>query len=53
MLHCKVSIPPYRANKPNAYKKERRFDINWELGGIKHEWNKLLWELRYLIEKYK
>ncbi|MCR1026115.1 hypothetical protein NQT66_14935 [Cellulophaga baltica] len=35
MLHCKVAIPPYRI-------KNKKFDVNWELGGIRHQWNKFL-----------
>ena len=33
MLHCKVGIPPYASNK------SKKYDVNWELGGIRHEWN--------------
>lgn len=37
MLHCKVPIPPY------ADVKTKKFDINWEQGGIRHEWNMFWW----------
>ncbi|MGY5353488.1 hypothetical protein [Wenyingzhuangia sp. IMCC45467] len=33
MLHCKVGIPPYVSDK------SKKYDVNWELGGIRHEWN--------------
>ncbi len=32
MLHCKVAIPPYKKNE--------KFDVNWEHGGLRHKWNK-------------
>lgn len=32
MLHCKVAMPPYKKNE--------KFDINWEHGGVRHAWNK-------------
>ncbi len=34
MLYCKINKPPYASG--------RKFDVNWELGGIRHEWN-LFW----------
>ncbi|MDN3594195.1 hypothetical protein [Zunongwangia endophytica] len=52
MLHCKVSIPPYVAKKPNSDEIQKKFDVNWELGGIRQEWNKFLGKLRYQIWKY-
>lgn len=33
MMHCKVPIPPY------AEGKTKKFDVNWEQGGIRYEWN--------------
>jgi hypothetical protein len=40
MLHCKIAIPPYN-NKKN------KFDVNWELGGIRYNWNMFWWKGRY------
>jgi hypothetical protein len=40
MLHCKVSIPQYAWI---TFEEKRKFDINWELGGIRHEWNMFRW----------
>lgn len=37
MLHCKIGIPPYHIDKENKY------DVNWELGGIRDKWNMFLW----------
>ncbi|MGD1846341.1 MAG: hypothetical protein ACFB10_13220 [Salibacteraceae bacterium] len=31
-LHCKVAIPPYAIDETS------KFDINWELGGLRHNW---------------
>jgi len=39
MFHCKVAIPPYQKNKSEKY------DVNWELGGVRHEW-KMFWARR-------
>ena len=36
MLHCKVAIPPYSKDDKS------KFDINWELGGFRHNW-KMYW----------
>ena len=47
MLHCKVRIPPYVSDK------SKKFDVNWELGGIRHEWNKFIGKLKYQIWKIK
>ncbi|MCR4030441.1 MULTISPECIES: hypothetical protein [Flavobacterium] len=38
MLHCKIALPPY-------LKENSKFDVNWELGGIRHHWN-LFWYRR-------
>ena len=51
MLHCKVAIPPYVAKEPNSTEKQELFDVNWELGGFRHEWNKFLWKAKYQINK--
>nr|WP_321411257.1 hypothetical protein [uncultured Carboxylicivirga sp.] len=40
MLHCKVSIPIYLQND------KEKFDVNWELGGIRYKWNMLLYKNR-------
>ncbi len=45
MLHMKIGIPPY-ANKTEKY------DVNWELGGIRHEW-KSFWNRLYFKWKYR
>lgn len=36
MLHCKIALPPYR-------RENKKFDINWELGGLRHQWNEFWW----------
>ncbi|HEY1195072.1 hypothetical protein [Flavobacterium sp.] len=38
MLHCKIVLPPY-------LKENSKFDVNWELGGIRHHWN-MFWYRR-------
>lgn len=53
MLHCKVARPFYITKSPNSKEPEIKFDVNWELGGIRHELNKLLVKTRYRIWKYK
>ncbi|WP_221417975.1 hypothetical protein, partial [Fulvivirga kasyanovii] len=40
MLHCKVAIPPYLTNN------QHKFDINWQLGGIRYQWQLLWWRLK-------
>lgn len=40
MLHCKVAIPPYSNDDKS------KFDINWELGGLRHEWKMYWWRKR-------
>lgn len=47
MLHCKIGLPNYRRNDTD------KFDINWELGGIRHEWNSFLGKVRFKIWEYK
>lgn len=47
MLHCKIGLPNYRKNDTE------KFDVNWELGGIRHEWNSYLGKIRFKIYKYK
>ena len=41
MLHCKLSLPPYR-----PYGSKEKFDINWGLGGLRHQWNMFWWRRR-------
>ena len=47
MLHCKIGLPHYRKNDTE------KFDVNWELGGIRHEWNNFLGKIRFKIYEYK
>ena len=47
MLHCKIGIPPYQHNK------EDKYDINWELGGIRNKWKMFLWKSKYRMNKIK
>ncbi|MDH7447818.1 hypothetical protein [Aquimarina sp. 2201CG14-23] len=46
MLHCKVARPFYVTKSLNSNEPEKKFDVNWELGGIRHELNKFLGKLR-------
>jgi hypothetical protein len=41
MLHMKIGIPPYVNNKMEKY------DVNWELGGIRYEWNTIWNRLKF------
>ncbi|KAA1240774.1 hypothetical protein [Aquimarina sp. RZ0] len=43
MLHSKIGLPNYRKNDTD------KFDINWELGGIRHEWNSFLAKIQFKI----
>ncbi|MFH6992428.1 hypothetical protein [Flavobacterium sp. FlaQc-48] len=45
MLHCKIALPPYLNNKKN------KFDVNWELGGIRYNWNIFWWKKRYIFSR--
>lgn len=47
MLHCKIAIPPY-VKKDNR----KKFDINWELEGLRYNWNLFWWKIKYPIESY-
>ncbi|WP_425077897.1 hypothetical protein [Psychroserpens sp. S379A] len=49
MLHCKIPRPFYVTESPNSNKTEPKFDVNWELGGSRHEWNKFIGKLKYHI----
>ncbi len=46
MLHSKLGIPPY------AIDQSRKYDVNWELGGIRHEW-KMFWHRVKFKQKYR
>jgi len=41
MLHCKIEHPPYLKNNKS------KFDVNWELGGIRHIWKMFWWKINY------
>ena len=45
MLHCKIGIPPYHTNK------EDKYDVNWELGGIRAKWKMFAWRSKYKLSK--
>ena len=49
MLHYKIPIPPY------AYDSKEQFDINWELGGLRHFWKMMWWKrkAKMKVEKVK
>ena len=47
MLHMKIGIPIYVNNKTEKY------DVNWELGGIRYKWNNFLGQIRFKIYEYK
>jgi len=38
MIHSKISLPPYRKNEKS------KFDVNWELGGMRYTWNMFWWK---------
>ncbi|KFF16051.1 hypothetical protein [Flavobacterium hydatis] len=46
MLHCKIILPPYRKND------KEKFDINWHLGGIIHNWRSF-WGKRRISKELK
>lgn len=41
MLHSKIEKPPYLKNN------KTKFDVNWELGGMKYNWNMFWWKANY------
>lgn len=43
MLHCKVGIPPYQKSSSGKY------DVNWELGGLRHNWKMFWWRRKSTI----
>lgn len=46
MLHCKIERPPYLKNDKD------KFDVNWELEGIRYNWNIFWWKANYKLEAY-
>ena len=38
MIHSKVCNPPYSRSS------DAKFDVNWELGGLRHKWNMYWWK---------
>ncbi|ABQ05323.1 hypothetical protein [Flavobacterium johnsoniae] len=44
MLHCKIAQPPYKND-------QEKFDVNWELGGIRYYLNILWWKINYNMHK--
>lgn len=45
MFHSKISLPSY-------FLEGRKFDVNWELGGIRHSWNHFLSQIKYRINTF-
>ena len=45
MIHSRITLPFYRKNE------KEKFDVNWELGGVKQEWKMFLGKLKYYIRK--
>jgi len=44
MIYCKIPIPPYISNFNKN--KQEKFDVNWELGGIRNQWKMFWWRRR-------
>ncbi|WP_347218628.1 hypothetical protein [Chryseobacterium sp.] len=42
MLYSVILYPPY-------FLKDRKFDVNWELGGVRYFWNYFLHQMKYKI----
>lgn len=53
MWHCKVSTPLYINSFGKTAKRKKKFDVNWQLGGIRYKWNKFLYDLKYYWWKTK
>lgn len=51
MLHCKVSIPNYSSKIGKVNKKRKKFDVNWQLGGIRFKWNTFLYTIKSYLWK--
>jgi len=49
MTHCKIKHPIYITS---LYGKPKKFDVNWELGGWRHQWNLFLLKLRHYSGVY-
>lgn len=47
MLHCKINLPPYSQTSNYAEENTRKFDVNWELGGIRHIWNRFIGKIKF------
>ncbi|WP_298757639.1 hypothetical protein [uncultured Psychroserpens sp.] len=46
MLHCNITIPTYRKTD------SEKFDINWELLGLRYKWN-MFWHRLIVQRKYR
>ncbi len=44
MLHCKIATPIYLKSE------NEKFDVNWELGGLRYKWN-IFWHKKKLKNK--
>ncbi len=51
MWHFKVAIPPYLNAIGKTTKEEKKFNVNWQLGGLKYKWNIFLYRLKYYLYK--
>ncbi|VXB86811.1 conserved hypothetical protein [Flavobacterium sp. 9AF] len=51
MWHCKVAIPPYLSSIGKPTKEKKKFDVNWQLGGIRYEWYLFLYRFEYYLYK--
>lgn len=51
MWHCKIAIPPYLNAIGKTAKEEKKFDVNWQLGGIRFKWNLFLNRIKYYLYK--
>ncbi|MCS4303990.1 hypothetical protein [Chryseobacterium sp. BIGb0232] len=45
MFHSKISLPNYVV-------KGRKFDVNWELGGVRDSWNYFLHRIKHKINTF-
>lgn len=52
MIHCKINNPPYISTFDDAYDRQEKFDVNWELGGIRHQW-KMFWYGRKMKKRLR
>ncbi|CAM3860197.1 MULTISPECIES: hypothetical protein [Flavobacterium] len=51
MLHCKVSLPNYSRETGKVTEKRKKFDVNWQLGGIRFKWNTFLYTIKSYLWK--